>query len=875
MIREAIFVAFGILAVAYGCAAAESDSARTPSSFRWEQCGWGGGGFFWASAFHPANEGTIYLAGDVNGVAKTTDSGRNWRLINNGIASYGVFSLAVDRTSPDTVYAATEDGLCKSIDAGEHWSLLPGTGPKELRLTGEKLRSVRSVAVDPSDGRTVYATSPLGKIGKSVDGGQTWKVIYQQGNDERDTNAMSVRFGSNTPELSGGVWWSTAFPDATPQDRCVGVGVSLRVSGAKPQKMFLLLRTATGHAYASKNAIDAIAEGKWHDLVVRAEDLTPLPEYSKNREAGDPSRIDWTTVNRIDVTWVGTSPSQATYALFEKAFVVIAATEASREKPSLVATKSFGKLPDDVRPSGNARIGEQRLTPIPSVAVSSSDSAFVIAATHERGLIVSHDGGLNWQEAAETPKKAAAVAFTSDPQLIYATFYTDGVWRSLDGGKSWAKCPLQTEPNVAITDIVASSVSPRHVYAIGTAGWNGTVFASRDGGETWVGHKKISPDFAANPTLPQDLVGGAMVSAPTNIAISPVNPQHIYVSANWRPFFSDNGGATWTERVRGADISCVTDIRFKGDRAYVTAMDEGTLVSEDNGKSWKQLWPLKYDPELGGHNWRVDFTKHDGVEYVISTVSPWLSKHPPRVVVSPDGGETFKVVMSGLPDYVIRPNTMWGMGHPRALAVDPNQPGVAYLGIDGDAADGRSGGGIFKSVDGGLSWMQLANQPGSRRMFNGLSIDPMNSKRLYWAACGTGGGLYRTDDGGVTWQLVFSKETWLWNVVTTPDGKVYCGGRNLWCSEDHGATWKPLTDFRSEQAIVAIEQHPTDPRTLWIGVTTWNNSAQGGVFKTTDGGATWTDITGDIPCRKPRVLRFNPATQELWAGWVGLYKLKQ
>jgi len=51
--------------------------------------------------------------------------------------------------------------------------------------------------------------------------------------------------------------------------------------------------------------------------------------------------------------------------------------------------------------------------------------------------------------------------------------------------------------------------------------------------------------------------------------------------------------------------------------------------------------------------------------------------------------------------------------------------------------------------------------------------------------------------------------------------------------------------------------------------------AMGGVYETTDGGAFWQEITGDLPYRKPLVLRYNPATHELWAAGVCLYKVRR
>ena len=56
----------------------------------------------------------------------------------------------------------------------------------------------------------------------------------------------------------------------------------------------------------------------------------------------------------------------------------------------------------------------------------------------------------------------------------------------------------------------------------------------------------------------------------------------------------------------------------------------------------------------------------------------------------------------------------------------------------------------------------------------------------------------------------------------------------------------------------------------------WGGEATGvGVHRTRDGGATWEEITGNLPCRGPLILRFNPDRGELWAGGPALFKLKQ
>ncbi len=869
-------VALGAMTVT---AASPSPETAPPAGKGWEPCGWGGGGYFWATIFHPAKDGVIYLGLDVGGVAKTTDHGLNWRIMNQGLTNYAVYSLAVDRTNPETVYAATEDGLHKSTNGGERWQRLPNTGRKELRITAERGRSVRAIAVDPTNGNNLYAASPGGKVYKSRDGGQSWSLAYEKKNQPEAPDVLEIQFGKVNGEYYGDIWLPLEFPAGVKPEECFGFGFSFKGDKTQPKQSVLILKMADGVSYQSKNLNELFKDDQWRDVVLGASDFTLDPAYVKrNPEKAQtlPAAPDWAAVKRVDFVCSGNLPAEAYLAKLRRFFFAVTRTPDGRTgtaaAPLLLTARDF-VADKTVQTIANVNLGGPLPGSVYAVAVAAKKPSLVVAATNDAGLVLSEDAGQTWREL-DAPKKASCAVFAeTDPGILYGSFFTDGIWKSTDTGKTWARSSEGIPANAALLEVTVSPVNPLDVYATG----DGAACLSNDGGQTW---KKVAPlrvDLEGNPTRHYSGTSPtANISRTKNIAINPLNPKELFIAADWRSAWSGDGGLTWQERERGADISCITDIRFSNGRVYVTAMDEGVLVSENNGQAWRQLWPLKYIEAVSGHCWRVAVNHIQGVDHIVSAFSPWNNKPKTNiVVVSEDGGKTSQVVKSGLPDYQIKPNTMWGQGYIRALAADPANPEVFYAGIDGDPEPGKSGGGIFKSEDGGRNWKQLPNQPGSRRMYYGLAVDPTDSKRIFWGSCGTNGGVWRSENGGDSWENVLRNETFFWNVLVTREGVVYASGANLWRSSDHGKSWTKLTTFTNGRAIVALEADPRDSKTLWIAATTWNGSSDGGIYKTVDGGATWQEITGNIQYVKPQILRFNPATNELWAGWVGLYKIKQ
>jgi uncharacterized protein (TIGR03437 family) len=139
-----------------------------------------------ASAVAVDARGNAYLAGTaytldfpaVNGlqaqapvhsIFATNDAGASWRPINNNLRALTVNSLAIDPTQTRTLYAATSAGLYKSLDAGASWTQIFPDAKVAMR-----------VVIDPRTPATLFALygdSQMAQVAKTTDGGATWQVL--------------------------------------------------------------------------------------------------------------------------------------------------------------------------------------------------------------------------------------------------------------------------------------------------------------------------------------------------------------------------------------------------------------------------------------------------------------------------------------------------------------------------------------------------------------------------------------------------------------------------------------------------------------------------------------------------------------------------
>ena len=209
-----------------------------------------------------------------------------------------------------------------------------------------------------------------------------------------------------------------------------------------------------------------------------------------------------------------------------------------------------------------------------------------------------------------------------------------------------------------------------------------------------------------------------------------------------------------------------------------------------------------------------------------------------------------------------------------AIAIASSSPDVIYVG-SGEGLqrpDLSTGDGIYKSTDAGKTWRHLGLREG--RQIPQIVVDPRDPSRLFVAVLGSPygpgpeRGLFRSTDGGETFEKILyrDEDTGAVDVVLDPkdprtvyavlwesrqapwENGVFNGpGSGLYKSTDGGATWKPLTKGLpsfAEDGLgrIGITVAPSDPRRLYATVEAKRN---GGLYRSDDGGESWARVNAD------------------------------
>ena len=472
------------------------------------------------------------------------------------------------------------------------------------------------------------------------------------------------------------------------------------------------------------------------------------------------------------------------------------------------------------------------------------------------GVWKTTDGGTYWENVSDgffnTAAVGAIAVAESDSNVIYAgtgescirgnVSHGDGVYRSTDGGKTWAHLGLEDTRHIGRIRVHPQNADTVYVAALGHAfGPNRQrgVFRSYDGGKSWDrvlfrSENAGAIDLSMDPNNPRILYAAIWEARRTPWSLTSGGPDSSL-------YKSTDGGDTWTELthspgmpqgIKGRIGVAVSPARPDRVWALIEAEDGALLRSDDGGATWERV---SEDRALMQRPWYYHhvFANPQDPETV------WVLNF--KVWKSDDGGRNFTDMPMPHGDH----HDLW---------IDPRNPQRMIEGNDGGAC---------VSFNGGATWSTIYNQPTAQ--FYHLTTDTRFPYRVYGTQQDNTAITVpsRSYKGAIVWKdsyEVGSSESG--HIAVRPDNPnvVYSGaigsapgGGGVLLRYDHGTdqvriitVWPELyyggwgaKDLKHRfQWTYPIVISPHDPNVLYV--------AGNRVFRSTNEGTSWEAISPDL-----------------------------
>ncbi len=240
------------------------------------------------------------------------------------------------------------------------------------------------------------------------------------------------------------------------------------------------------------------------------------------------------------------------------------------------------------------------------------------------------------------------------------------------------------------------------------------------------------------------------------------------------------------------------------------------------------------------------------------------------------GGGVWKTTDGGINWESVSDGSVFGTGSVGAIGVSDSDPNVVYVGMGESPIRGNvsHGDGVYKSTDAGKTWKRIGLE--DTRQIPRIRVHPKNPDLVYVAALGhvwgpnEQRGVFRSKDGGKTWEKVLSRgnKAGAIDLILDPGNPntIYAGfwevyrkpwtlesggpGGGIFKSTDGGDTWTELTRNtglpRGMIGKVGITVSPANPERVWAIV----EAEDGGVFRSDNGGQTWTKVNEERRLRQ-------------------------
>jgi photosystem II stability/assembly factor-like uncharacterized protein len=489
---------------------------------------------------------------------------------------------------------------------------------------------------------------------------------------------------------------------------------------------------------------------------------------------------------------------------------------------------------------GGARINQISFHPTNDQIVLAAVWKYPYSGT---GIYRSTDNGVTWQQVSSVGPATSIMFDPTNSNVAYAaisdffgsqTIANTGIYKSTDAGLSWSRVngsgtsqlPVAGAGEIRLA-MAPSSTSTLYatVQAEGSFGPQtpNSIFKSVDGGVSW--------NAVAN--LPEYRQKGMVLT------VHPTHPEIVFVGED-QPYRSLDGGASWTKVLQGANgVNIFGDIR-----SFAFSAAGATMYLGCDGGVWST-------PDAANAN--INWTNLNST-IATTLFFPGLSFHPTDPTISFAGAQDQGVQKySGVPTWNTVYNCDGGW-----TAIDPITPSTVYATcqffgtlILKSTTSGNYG--TFNTVMSGINTERTTFIPP-------LVMDPAHSQTLYYGTY----RLYQTTNAAASWAFISPNLTKGNGTITaiavspTDANRVYTGASDGKVATTAnaligaGAVWSDISANLPNRSISQIVIDPANASTayaIYSGFTSGAlyNDFAGHVFKTTNAGISWMDISANLP----------------------------
>jgi len=606
----------------------------------------------------------------------------------------------------------------------------------------------------------------------------------------------------------------------------------------------------------------------------------------------------WKTTNH-GLTWNSTFEEQASLGIGDAELapsnptIIYLGTGENLKKPRNFTLPGTGMYRSDDAGATWRHIGLEDSWSIAEIEIhpTNPDIVFVCVLGHlwsknpNRGLFRTLDGGKSWEKVLYKDDMTGAneVVFSpTNPRIMYASLWevypgisgeNSGVYRSNDGGKTWALCKngLPKGPKVGRIGLTVSSSDPKKAYALidnlnNPRGEAAELYKTVDGGLNW--SKTHAEPFKIFPGIGWYF---------TDVYVNPKNDEEVFC-LGVRLAHSLNGGKTFSfiggqvthmtpSLAQGLHLDqCELWINPANPNHLALGNDGGFYVSYDKGLSW-----VHYNNLPTGEFYDITIDQSDYIIY--GGTQDDASVFGPPKELNTRFPDPWKYVW-------IDP---WDGGDGCVTQVDPDDKSIIYYSRQhGDAMR------LDKSKDEAVSIMPtLPEEIKDTLVFNYMTpyfLSAYNSKTLYHG----GNYVMKSTDQGDTWKAISPNLTRSSNkaktsfatgtIVESPTqkGLLYAGTDHgaFWVSKDDGINWEEHSIGIANNYIRSISPSHHKTSRVYLAMTGINyDDLNAYAYSSEDYGKTWKSIAAGLPNEPVNVIKEDPTNENImYAGGVrGVY----